>query len=368
MEIPGGPLCADVVGSGGHVWFPGWEPAGGEDFERDEEDREGRWNAPTEAPADPSGRIVNRLRELHELGGDPAYERFPASEELFRVLEHAQTWAGKLKQPDDSLVNVVGEAAVLRAKLWQYLREQADAGQLKAVEDGRAAGVPWDHFTEALYVTSKQGAYQKARRLKAEQLRDPGERRTPETAREHEDRNAAEQRAERALMLVQERRFLVAQQIGRLLLERRDGIVLDSWATFWWSGSRSPCRAAWSGREFAGALFTRHAMHHEVDRARVGVRVNLAVVDHADHRPPDGVVHDVLDDVPGPGGERVRFHRPPRALGLAGDEHSLMRHGLPVCLMDRAPCALGGLPAAAWRARWLAALRRAARCCPARLR
>jgi hypothetical protein len=117
------------------------------------------------------------------------------------VLEHAQTLAGKLKQP-------------------------------KAIEDGRDAGVPWSHFTEALCVTSEQGAHQ-ARRLKAEQLREPGERRTPETAREHQARAAAEQRAERALMLVQERRFPVAQQIGRLLLEHRDGIVLDSWATFW---------------------------------------------------------------------------------------------------------------------------------------
>lgn len=40
-----------------------------------------------------TGQIVNRLRELHELGGDPTYERFPASEELFLVLGHAQTWA-----------------------------------------------------------------------------------------------------------------------------------------------------------------------------------------------------------------------------------------------------------------------------------
>ncbi|WP_328373462.1 hypothetical protein OG800_50350 (plasmid) [Streptomyces sp. NBC_00445] len=177
--------------------------------------------------------MVSRLRELHELGGDPAYERFPASEELFLVLVHAQTWAGKLKQPKDCHVNVVGEAAVLRAKLWQYLREQTDAGQLKAIEDGRAAGVPWGHFTEALCVSSNQGAYQKARRLKAEQLRDVGERRTPEIAREHEDRKAAEQRAERALLLAQERRFPVARQIGRLLLEHRDGILLDSWATYW---------------------------------------------------------------------------------------------------------------------------------------
>ncbi|WP_328891936.1 hypothetical protein [Streptomyces sp. NBC_00316] len=180
-----------------------------------------------------TGRIVNRLRELHELGDDPELERFPASEELFLVLEHAQTWVSKLKQPKDCPVNVVGETAVLRATLWQYLREQADAGQLKAIEDGRAAGVPWDHFAEALCVTSKQGAYQKARRLKAEQVREPGERRTPEVARQHEDRAAAEQRAEQALMLVQERRFPVARQIGQLLLEHRDGMVLDTWATYW---------------------------------------------------------------------------------------------------------------------------------------
>lgn len=112
----------------------------------------------------------------------------------------------ELKQQKHSLVNVVGEAAVLHAKLWQYLREQADAGQLKAIEDDRAADVSWHHLTEALCVTSKQGVYQKARRLKAEQVRDPGERRTPEIACEHEDCVAAEQRAERALMLVQERR------------------------------------------------------------------------------------------------------------------------------------------------------------------
>ncbi|MFF5482238.1 hypothetical protein ACFY5C_33705 [Streptomyces sp. NPDC012935] len=78
------------------------------------------------------------------------------------MLDHARTCAGKLKQPKDSLGNVVGKAAVLRTKLWQYLRERADAGQLRAIEDGPADGVPWDLFTEALCVTSKQGAYQGA--------------------------------------------------------------------------------------------------------------------------------------------------------------------------------------------------------------
>ncbi|MFJ8158471.1 hypothetical protein [Streptomyces sp. NPDC094468] len=180
-----------------------------------------------------ASQIVHRLRELHELGQDPAIERFPASDELFLVLQHAQTWAGKLKQPGHSPVNVPGEAALLRTTLWQYLRERADAGQLKAVEDGRAAGVPWDHFTGPLCVASKQGAYQKARRLKAEQLREPGQRRTPETAREHEDRQAAEERAERAHLLAQERRFPVARRIAQLLLECRDGIVLDEWGRYW---------------------------------------------------------------------------------------------------------------------------------------
>ncbi|MFJ9588683.1 hypothetical protein [Streptomyces acidicola] len=32
---------------------------------------------------------------------------------------------------------------------------------------------------------------------------------------------------------MQERRFPVARRIGRLLLEHRDGIVLDTWATYW---------------------------------------------------------------------------------------------------------------------------------------
>ena len=38
-----------------------------------------------------TGRLVNRLRELHELGGDPAFERFPASGELYLVLDYAQS-------------------------------------------------------------------------------------------------------------------------------------------------------------------------------------------------------------------------------------------------------------------------------------
>ncbi|WP_344027699.1 hypothetical protein [Streptomyces luteireticuli] len=149
------------------------------------------------------------------------------------MLQHTERMAASLKQPRESSVNVAGEAAVLRVKLWQVLRERADPGQLRAIEDGRAAGVPWHHVAEGPCVTSKQGAYQKARRLKAEAVREPGERRTPEVAREHEERTAAEEWAARAQILVQERRFPPAQRIGRLLLEHRDGLVMDSWAAYW---------------------------------------------------------------------------------------------------------------------------------------
>ncbi|MET8676038.1 hypothetical protein ABZW18_00135 [Streptomyces sp. NPDC004647] len=139
--------------------------------------------------------------------------------------------AGHLK-PVDGL-NVVGEAAVLRATLWQYLREQTDRGQLKAIDDGRAAGLPWHHFIQPLCVSTKHGAYQKARRLAAEQLREPYERRSPEVAREHEDRRVAEERAERLRVSAQERRFPIAQRITRQLLQHRDGLVVAGMAAYW---------------------------------------------------------------------------------------------------------------------------------------
>ncbi|MFE4756533.1 hypothetical protein ACFRIB_41125 [Streptomyces mirabilis] len=177
--------------------------------------------------------LADRLRELHELGSDPELERFPDSQELLLVLLHADRTAGQLTQPEHQPVNVLGEAAVLRTKLWQYLRELADAKQLRAIEDGRDAGVPWDHFADALCVTSKQGAYQRARRLKAEQLREPGEWRTPEVATSHERRALTEERAERARITEQVRRFPLAVRIARMLLDQRDGLVVSGMSQYW---------------------------------------------------------------------------------------------------------------------------------------
>lgn len=86
VEIPGELPYADVVGLGSQSWFPAWEPAGGEDFDRGEEDREVRSEAPSEAPAspprsgqdwtdrEPSAGVVRTGRQsaLHHHRGRPA--------------------------------------------------------------------------------------------------------------------------------------------------------------------------------------------------------------------------------------------------------------------------------------------------------
>ncbi|MEX2986320.1 hypothetical protein [Streptomyces sp. C36] len=177
-------------------------------------------------PIDTMG-IAEQLRALHEAGGDPALERFPDPGELYLVLRHAERQASSL--PEEAR----GAAAVLRAKLWQYLREQADAGQLRAVDDGRGVGVPWQSFNEALCVTTRHGAYQKALRLKAEQVRQPHERRSPETAHAYEERRLTEEKAENLRVTAQARRFALAQRIARRLLEHRDGLVVDEMAEYW---------------------------------------------------------------------------------------------------------------------------------------
>jgi hypothetical protein len=180
-----------------------------------------------------TGHLVRRLRELHELGEDPALERFPDDDELWLVLQHTQRWAPRLHQPPQAPVNIAAEVALIRVTLWQYLREQADSGQLRAIQDGRSAGVSWDNLTGPLCVATRQGAYQRTRRLVAEQVREPGERRNPGVARQHEERVAAEARAERSQITVQDRRFPEAQRVARQLLEHREGLALDEWAEYW---------------------------------------------------------------------------------------------------------------------------------------
>ncbi|MEU5539117.1 hypothetical protein [Streptomyces sp. NPDC020362] len=182
--------------------------------------------------------LVDRLRELYQAGGDPEFERFPATDELFLVLRHAGLTAGELKV-DTSTVDpkdVMGEAAVIRAKVWPYLREQADAGQLKAIEAGRAVGMPWHRFNEALCVNTKHGAQQKAQRLKAEQVRRPDERRAPETARAHELTDAAEEVERLGRIARNLPRFPIAHPLCHQLLEHRDGLVVEGMSDWWLDG------------------------------------------------------------------------------------------------------------------------------------
>ncbi|OIJ94976.1 hypothetical protein BIV23_35525 [Streptomyces monashensis] len=48
------------------------------------------------------------------------------------------------------------------------------------------------------------------------------------------------------------------------------------------------------GGEFAGSFFALNAVHHEVDRPRVGIQVDLAVLDQASDRGPDRLVEVVV--------------------------------------------------------------------------
>lgn len=94
---------------------------------------------------------------MYQAGAEPEFECFPASDELPLVLKHAERTASEL-EGDTAAVDrkdVMGEAAVIRTKLWQYLREQADAGQITAIEAGRAVGMPRHRFNEALGVVWK---------------------------------------------------------------------------------------------------------------------------------------------------------------------------------------------------------------------
>lgn len=178
--------------------------------------------------------LIDQLRELHKVGSDPRLERFPDNDDLLAVLDHAERMASSLTVPEGmDAKTVLGEAAVIRAKLWQHLRELADVGQLKAIQDGRAAKMPWESFNEALCVATSHGAQQKAQRLEAEQVRDPQERRSPSTAREHQlrkDREAAEERRRIAVALP---RFLLAQRIARQLVEHRGDLILTEMGTYW---------------------------------------------------------------------------------------------------------------------------------------
>lgn len=183
-------------------------------------------------PIDAVG-LAMRLRELHELGEDPRRERFPDPEELLLVLQHAERGADHLKQPLNSPIDVRAEAAIIRVTLWRHVEELVPEGQWAATKDARRAGVPWDALKGPLAVTTDAGALQKHLRQQAEMVRGDGEYRTPETARAHAKRQAAAERAERARVRTQDRRYTTAHDLARDLLAHREELLIGEHAEFW---------------------------------------------------------------------------------------------------------------------------------------
>ncbi|MFF9410385.1 hypothetical protein ACF1B0_33395 [Streptomyces anandii] len=177
--------------------------------------------------------VIGELRQLHEDAEDENLGRMPADEELFRTLLYLEANAGALKSQEAQR-----KAAVARVRLWEYLREQADLHQAKAIEHARAAGAEWADLAAALAVNTSSAAYNKAKRMQAAVLTEASRgaqpvRRTPEAVREAERleaaRAAAERRAEEEAAL----RHALLAPVAKRLLEHRAGLDDDEDVTFW---------------------------------------------------------------------------------------------------------------------------------------
>lgn len=177
--------------------------------------------------------IVGELRQLHEDAEDPSIDRMPDDSELFGALLYVEKHASALKHS-----RTQREAAVKRVTLWQYIREQVDLHQAKAVEDARAAGTQWADLMQALAVGTPSAAYNKATRLRAAALASasqggPAVRRTPEAVleaeRQIELRAAAERRAEEEASRRHELLLPVAQRLLKCRTELGEDEDVDFW-------------------------------------------------------------------------------------------------------------------------------------------
>lgn len=157
----------------------------------------------------------------------------PADDELFGALLYLEAHAGALKS-----VAARRASALDRTRLWEYLRQQADVHQSRAVDDARAAGAEWAELASALAVNAPSAAYNKALRLRAAALTNPADpdlpvRRTPEAVllaeRQAEAQAAAERRAEEEAS----RRHALMAPVAHRLLEHRVVLDDDDDVTFW---------------------------------------------------------------------------------------------------------------------------------------
>ncbi|MGW1189177.1 hypothetical protein [Streptomyces sp. NPDC002559] len=159
----------------------------------------------------------------------------PADEELFGALLYMEKQAHALQARP---LDVRKAAAMKRVQLWEFLREQAEVHQSRAVEDARNAGAQWAQLAPALAVVAPSAAYNKAKRLKAIELTDETPqarpvRRTPEAVLRAERRLILEQAAERRAQEAAQRRHQLLVPVADRLLNQRDGLVPDEDAEYW---------------------------------------------------------------------------------------------------------------------------------------
>ncbi|MEU9631460.1 hypothetical protein AB0D89_32300 [Streptomyces luteogriseus] len=178
---------------------------------------------------------VGELRQLHEGAADPDVERMPADDETYGALLYAEQHAGALRRLSPEQQRA---AALKRVQLWQYVREQSEVHQARAVADARAAGAEWQDLAPALAVKAASAAYNKAKRLQAATLMDDDPdaepvRRTPEAVVATEQRRIRQRNAERRAQEAAQQRHPLLMPVAKRLLQHRDDLVQDEDAEYW---------------------------------------------------------------------------------------------------------------------------------------
>ncbi|MFD3488836.1 hypothetical protein [Streptomyces sp. NPDC058665] len=100
--------------------------------------------------------VVAELRQVHEDAEDPDVERMPSDDGLYGALLYAEKHAHVLATK--SSPETQRAAALKRVQLWEYLREQTEIHQARAVADARAVGAEWAHLAPALAVAAPSAA------------------------------------------------------------------------------------------------------------------------------------------------------------------------------------------------------------------
>lgn len=178
--------------------------------------------------------VIAELRHHHESAEDPDVERMPADDELFGALLYAEKHAHTLRtiSPQEQQA-----AALKRVELWEYLREQSEIHQSRAITDARGAGAEWARLAAPMAVGAPSAAYNKAKRLRATALSDAQNgqpvRRTPEAVIEAEHRIALEEAAERHAQEAARQRHALVVPVAERLLAHQNELLHDDDVEYW---------------------------------------------------------------------------------------------------------------------------------------